>query len=287
MTLLFKPMKATTQTPDLTDITYPCLASPKLDGIRCIMADGIAWTRTMKRVPNKFIQKTLGAMDLHGLDGELMVNGDFNNVQSAVMSEAGEPDFFLYVFDDFFCTGGFTTRFASASRTVSRAHSKYVKRVPHSACHNPAELQAYWDLWESQGYEGGIVRAPNGPYKNGRSTLREGYLIKLKKWIDDECIIIDFEEGQTNQNESYIAELGQTKRSSDKSGMVASGTLGSIIAKWNGKDIKIGSGFNDEQRRKIWNNKERFIGDTVSFKYQELTKYGMPRFPIFKGVRHD
>ena len=287
MTLLFKPMKAYLKTPDLKEIVYPCIASPKLDGIRCIMADGIAWSNSMKRIPNKFIQDKLGELELHGLDGELMVDGDFENVQSAVMSIGGKPDFYLNVFDDFHYTGGFVDRHKHATEQVAKLHSNRVRLVHHTRCDNVEELQAFWEHCIKEGYEGAMVRAPMGPYKRGRSTLKEGYLLKLKVWHDDEGVVVDFTELERNANDQFTGELGQTKRSHEKAGMVAGDTLGCLVLQWNGQVIEVGSGFTEGQRREIWDNREDYIGQRITFKYQNLTKYGKPRFPIFKGVRHD
>lgn len=295
MTLLFKPMLAYSKTPPLEDITYPCIVSPKLDGIRCIMADGIAFTRSMKRVPNLFIQKELAKLQLHGLDGELMLaTGDFNNVQSAVMSVEGEPDFYLNVFDKFDMTGGFTTRFIELAAQVELIGNKRIRLVPHTSCYNEYVLNACWEAYIAQGHEGAMVRAPNGPYKRGRSTLKQGYLIKLKKWHDDEAVIIGMEEGEINANEAFTGELGQTKRSTEKHGMVPSGTLGALLVRWVGQEFKIGTGFGGgvpgkdaEVRAELWANEEQYIGKKVTFKFQELSRYGIPRFPVFLHIRKE
>ena len=45
---------------------------------------------TMKPIPNKFIQDYFKENGLHGFHGELMVDGDFNDVQSGVMRVEGE-----------------------------------------------------------------------------------------------------------------------------------------------------------------------------------------------------
>ena len=294
MTLLFRPMLAYSKTPKLSEITYPCIASPKLDGIRCIMADGIAFTRSMKRVPNLFIQRELAKLQLHGLDGELMVNGGFDKVQSAVMSVYGAPDFYLNVFDTFDHAGGFTARNAQAARVVFSKSSPLLKFVEQVVCDDETQLQYYWDLWVSQGYEGGMVRALDGPYKRGRSTLKQGYLLKLKKWEDVEAIILGCEEGETNANEAFVGELGQTKRSHESGGMVPSGTLGALRVEWQGKVFKVGSGFGQGipgrdamVRADLWNREEEIVGKKVTIKYQELTHLGIPRFPVYKGIRED
>src|SRR5688572_14503491 len=112
---MFKPMLAAT-IKDIKELTFPLLASPKLDGIRCVILNGKAVTRNLKPIPNDFIRNFLESHpELDGLDGELMLNDppapkkieieegegglDFNHVQSAVMSSDGEPDFYYAVFD--------------------------------------------------------------------------------------------------------------------------------------------------------------------------------------------
>jgi len=289
MTLLFKPMLAASQTPDLDKIEYPVLASPKLDGIRCIMADGIPFSRNMKRIPNQFIQKELMKLQQHGLDGELMLaEGDFNNVQSGVMSVTGEPKFYLNVFDNFdLDMFGFWDRYNKTKDIVEELDSPYIRMVEHTVIHSAIELQFFWSQCISEGYEGAMVRSCQGPYKRGRSTVKQGYLLKLKVWHDDEAVVIGFEELETNCNAAQTGELGQTKRSHSKEGMVPADTLGALVVHWNGVEFKIGSGFDMAMRHKIWQNQEEFKGKEVTFKYQEVSKYGKPRFPIFKSFRED
>jgi len=53
----------------------------------------------------------------------------------------------------------------------------------------------------------------------------------------------------------------------------------------DGNRFKIGSGFDMAQRDEIWRNVDFYLGQTVVYKHQGLTKYGLPRFPIYKGIR--
>jgi len=283
-----KPMLAASKTPALEDIQYPVLASPKLDGIRCLIINGVACSRNLKPIPNLFVQKELAKYHIDGLDGELMVEGDFNAVQSSIMSIHGEPDFYLNVFDKFDYGGIFVDRLAAASHMVVQARApERLRMVEHYSIRTPEELMKKWELWIKEGYEGGMVRAVQGPYKHGRSTPKQGYLIKLKKWHDDEALVIGLEEGKSNQNEATTGNLGQTERSSEASGMVLSGTLGSLRVVWNDIKFGIGTGFDAQQRQEIWDNPEKYVGQKVTFKYQELSKYDVPRFPVFKGFRYE
>src|SRR5690348_12921017 len=89
------------QTPD--EIRYPIFGSPKLDGIRATVVNGIVMSRTMKPIPNNYIQDLFGHDAMNGLDGELIV-GDpsasdvFHRTSSGVMSIEGEPDVTLWIF---------------------------------------------------------------------------------------------------------------------------------------------------------------------------------------------
>lgn len=278
MTCLFKPMLAASKTPDLTELEYPLLASPKLDGIRCILADGVPFSRNMKRIPNLYIQQQLMHLEQHGLDGELMVAGDFNDVQSGIMSVNGTPNFYLNVFDNFDLDNfGFWDRYRKTCAIVEALDSPFVQMVEHKLIQSPEELQEFWDGCLTKGYEGAMTRSLNGPYKRGRSTLKQGYLVKLKGWLDDEATIIGFEELERNEDTS-------TNR---KENMVGADTLGALVVQWRGLTFKVGSGFDMALRDKVWRSKEKYQGAMVTFKYFEVTKYGKPRFPIFKAFRTD
>jgi DNA ligase-1 len=285
----FKPMLASSEIPNLyEDVKYPCYIQPKLDGIRCLAIDGVAYSRKMKPIPNQYVQKVFKELNLHGLDGELMVHGDFNSVQSAIMSEDGEPEFYLAVYDywdsEFSCTERmniYTTKVLEINRPL------FVKRVITDIAHTPEEAERAVAKYVEQGYEGGMLRSLNGRYKQGRSTFKEGFLLKLKSFLDSEAVVIGFEEKMSNENALETDERGYAKRSSKKEGMVPANTLGSLQVDWNGVIFNIGSGFTDIQRKEIWDNKENYLGKLANFSYQELSKYGVPRFPVWRGFRSE
>ena len=280
MTCLFRPMLAASKTPELSELTYPLLASPKLDGIRCIVADGVPFSRNMKRIPNLYVQKTIMKLEQHGLDGELMVrDAPFEGVASGIMSIHGEPDFYLNMFDNFNLEHlGFWDRYKKTEQIVQDLNSPHIHLVPHELIRNAEDLQDFWEWCVHEGYEGAMVRSLNGPYKHGRSTVNQGYLVKLKLWHDDEAVVVGFEELERNDDAGV---------SNKKENMVAANTLGALIVRWCGITFKVGSGFDMATRNNIWQNKEKYKGKEVTFKYQELTTHGKPRFPIFKAFRED
>lgn len=78
---------------------FPYLASPKIDGIRFLMVNGVAVSRTFKPIRNKYIQSILSQTLSDGIDGELTVGNSFQSSTSGIMSIDGEPDFKVWLFD--------------------------------------------------------------------------------------------------------------------------------------------------------------------------------------------
>jgi DNA ligase-1 len=280
-------MLASSKIPALSELKYPVVASPKLDGIRCLIIDGEAVSRNLKPIPNQYVRECLAKLDLDGLDGELMLKeGDFNNVQSAFMSSSGKPDFYFNVFDCYTDSHlPFLSREKQAAEIVERCGSDRVRLVPQLVIESEDELQEHYSRWLAQGYEGAIVRQPASPYKFGRSTPKQQWMSKLKVFNDDEALVIGMDELMHNHNEAELDNLGYQKRSHALAGQEGGDMMGALVVSWQGKQFKIGTGFDHEQRRRMWRNKEEYIGKQVTFKYQELSKYGIPRFPVFKGVR--
>lgn len=286
MTKVIKPLLATKA--DYSKINYPVLATPKLDGIRCLMVGGVAMSRSMKPIPNDYVRKQLEG--LHGLDGELMVNGDFNAVQSGIMKKTGEPDFTYHVFDDYDSLSGYEQRVDNLSWDMADMPNRYpIKLLVPITINNEQELDAYMDKCMAEGYEGVMIRDPNGPYKFGRSTVKEGILLKIKRFHDDEGELIEITEKMTNMNALEEDELGYAKRASNKENLVPAGTAGSVTVKWNGLTFKLGfgPGWNDEFKEELWFNKEEYMGRLAKFSYQELSKDGVPRFGKLLEIRHE
>lgn len=289
--MTFQPLLSGKAPDDLTAINYPVLVSPKLDGIRCVVHNGEALTRKLKLVPNRSIQAVLGCADYEGLDGELIVGepcapDTWNNTQSGVMSRDGEPDFTFHVFDDFTDPHfDFETRLHAADARVRSFVPGFLRIVHHEFAHNVNDILRLQDKWVSRGYEGLMLRSPAGLYKFGRSTSREGILLKLKIWDDDEATVIGFVEQMKNTSEKEIDERGYSKRSKRKANQEGKGTLGALVCAWRDTEFEIGTGFDDEQRAEIWARRQSYKGAQVKFKLQGTTPDGKPRFPTYLGIR--
>ena len=199
----FKPMLSAT-VDDVTKLRYPLLASPKLDGVRAIVLNGVLVSRNLKPIPNKHVQAMFGRKELEGFDGELIM-GDptdpaaFRNTSSAAMSHDGEPNVTFHAFDLVGINDVFDKRLDAL-----RARAKKLKNVvvvPHTRIAEQL-LETLEQEWLEAGFEGVMLRDPQGLYKHGRSTFKEHGLMKLKRFEDAEATIVGFEEQMHNTNEA-------------------------------------------------------------------------------------
>lgn len=286
-----KPMRAFKLSDHQMDlIKYPCYGSPKYDGIRCIVYNGVALSNTLKPIRNLCVQRLLSPLEY--LDGELIAGWNFQETTSAIMSEAGGPNFTFYVFDSFKRPSDiYLNRIKDIEETIlqSGIQDERIKIVWPARLKTLQELQDYELYCLQRGYEGCMVRSGTGRYKFGRSTLNEEYLLKRKPVIDEEAFIIGFEEQMENQNELTYDNRGYAKRSSHQDNKTGKGTLGAFIvrsSKWGDFKIGTGLGLTDDLRRAIWNNQHQYLGRILTFKYQEYGTKDKPRQPIFLRFRH-
>lgn len=280
----YRPLLASAA--DLDKLPFPRLASPKLDGIRCIVIDGVALSRSLKPIPNAHIQACIGRPEYNGLDGELIV-GDptsptcYRDSNSGVMSHDGEPDFTFHVFDRINSDDPFEVRLMS----LFSLDLPYVSVVPHFVVSSMEELDEREAQWLELGYEGVMLRDPGGRYKHGRSTAKEGILLKVKRFTDAEYEVVGFEERMHNANEAKRNALGHIERSSHKENKVGRGDLGALVLKHPNGTFTCGTGFTDADRAEIWANQGQYLGRLAKVKSFEIGVKDLPRFPVWLGWR--
>lgn len=112
----------------------------------------------------------------------------------------------------------------------------------------------------------GLMINTDAPY---RRTRHKG-ILKVKRFYTMDLPIIRCEEG--------------TGR--------LSGTLGAFVLKYKENEVKVGSGFTDEQREQFWNNRDDMEGLLCEVKYKEISQdkgTGLEslQFPVFVGIRTD
>lgn len=293
---VFKPMLAAkVDDAGLATLPYPLWGSAKLDGVRMSVHAGpdkpIAQSRSMTPFPNQRLQLQFGREELLGYDGELCVGNltDKNlcdNTRAETSTIHGPCTATFHVFDRHDVDMEYANRYAR----IYDYPDLRVFRHEQVLLNNADDVLDYEARQVEAGYEGIIIRRPDGRYKQNRSTLREALLLKVKRYEDAEAIVIGFEELMHNANEATTSNTGHTKRATFQENLVPMDTLGALIVRGiNGtfKDVvfNIGTGFTAAQRKAIWLNRERVLGKICTYKYFPIGVKDKPRHPVFKCFR--
>ncbi|PSM52329.1 DNA ligase [Campylobacter blaseri] len=231
--------------------------SEKLDGVRA------RWNgkELVSRNGNKFSAPKDFIKDFpsFSLDGELFTKrGDFANISSItsqLIPHNGWSEIKFYIFDIPDLNESFDIKYKKMQE-ISK-NSKNIVFIEQKIVKNNEEVFEFLDEVVSKGGEGVVVREPSLIYENARSNR----ILKLKKFKDSECKVVAINKG----NGKYKDKMGSI-----------------TCEKEDGVRFKIGTGFNDEIRE----NPPK-IGDIITYKYQNLTKKGIPRFAVFLRIRDE
>jgi DNA ligase-1 len=283
----FKPMLASPA--DFDSLVFPKLISPKLDGVRAVVIDGVVYGRSLKPIRNQQVQELFGRREFNGLDGELIV-GDptgadvFRTTSSVVNSVDKTGDIFFHVFDDITEPDKpFMHRLDTGLGKVAGDQMLWVDQVQVDFL---SDMESWEECYLAQGYEGAMLRDPNATYKFGRSTAKEQILLKVKRFTDSDAVVIGFQELMHNGNEAKINELGLTERSSHKENKHGMGILGALVCQDpHGIQFNIGTGFTQADREQIWQEREQLLHKTVKYKSFHIGVKEAPRHPVFLGFR--
>lgn len=257
---------------------------PKLDGVRCIAivknGNAILHSRNGKVIGDNYLETIVA--DLERLvregyipknvvfDGELM-GSDFTATVSQIHKKNKKADVsthFYHIFDwmhyedwiskdpSFNCL---ETREKLEDMCLD-SKGNYLRVVKRDVV--PVDqIKKQHDIYVSEGYEGVMIKLLDSKYKFGRGHN----VMKLKSFYDIDLEVVSFLEGEGKYENS----------------------LGSIVVKHKDVLINVGSGFSDEDRRHIWENRSQFRGMIAEIRYQEETPDGSLRFPTFRGWRPD
>lgn len=299
-----KPMKAPQESmpPLEKHFRLPLFMSTKYDGMRAIVPPEVGAPRTnsLKEIVNVATRDFFSDPCVYGFDFEMIVGPpnaeDVFNVTSGMLRRIqGDPKAVAYVFD--LCdipTVPFNERLHILQDRVRALPPEYAERVvlvEHKLVHSYADAIAFSEQKISEGYEGGMGRAPKSLYKYGRATLREGTSFKWKPLEDSEAIITEVHEKMHNANEAVINEMGLMARSSHRENLVPAGTLGkfSVTDIYSGVSFDIGvfKGFNAAQKQEMWDDRENMIGKIVKYKFVPVGVVDKPRLPRVVGFRDE
>jgi DNA ligase-1 len=233
--------------------------SEKLDGVRAYW-DGkqlLSRQGNLYHTPAWFIE----GLPAVPLDGELWIDRKKFQRTVSIVRRQDKNDLWnevkFLVFDAPAASGGFEERLDFLKDALTKGAAKFAQLHAHERCKNLDALRAELARIESLGGEGLMLRQPGSKYVAGRSTT----LLKVKTFHDAEAIVVGHQAG-----------AGRHK-----------GRMGALlVCLVDGTDFAIGTGFSDREREN-----PPPVGATVTFRYQELSDTGVPRFPSWVGVRLD
>lgn len=283
--MIKKPMKGEQIEADqFHRIKFPVYGSRKIDGFRCVLGPQPLSSR-LAPFRNPFVQSELsGLLTDSLLDGEIVVGsrkgkGVLQRTSSGVTNSAGEPDFTFWAFDTPQAGYSFFERILMTQRKVIQLGHPRIRFLKQKLIGDISELEEYIEQSLSLGYEGIVIKDPEGDYKEGKSSIRQGLQMKIKPFVDAEARITGWYEEMHNTNEQVKDATGKSKRSSAKDGKVPKGRLGGFILEG---DIRVGGGFTERQRIELWKIRETLRGKLVKYKKQKVGEKDKPRHTSFE-----
>ena len=255
-------------------IKYPAWVQPKLNGHRCLgmVENGVAalWSRTRKPITScPHIIKELEEMfptGKHSVDGELYNHAykdNFEELASLIRQEVPaknctEVQYHLY---DYPSDKGFTDRLdglLNAFKPFGDNHFKYLKLTESVLALNETDMHTYFEGFLKAGYEGAMARNTGGEYQGKRSYN----LQKIKEFQDAEFKIVGIEEGRGGYAGCgiFICHAPTAPKGDD-----------TFTVKMRGPKERLMDFLNDPS---LWQGKELVV------KYQYISKYGIPIFPV-------
>ncbi len=233
--------------------------SEKLDGVRAFW-DGkqfISRQGNLYHAPDWFVE---GLPDTP-LDGELWLDRKKFQRTVSIVRRQDKSDHWkeirFLIFDAPAVNDPFEQRVQAIRDLLAGLRSNYARAHEHILCKSLDHLKEELARVEALGGEGLMLREPGSLYVAGRSST----LLKVKTFHDAEATVIGHQEG-----------AGKHK-----------GRLGALQVRLaDGTEFAVGTGFSDRERAN-----PPAIGSVITFRYQELSEAGVPRFPSYVGIRHD
>lgn len=300
---------------DENKLQFPVIAQPKIDGVRGLNMHGGLTGRSLKLFKNRHTTHFYSQDFFKGFDGEFAAAEETHPdlcrlTTSALGTIAGEPFTLWWLFDyvaEHTIDLPYWDRRIALEKRVAELQScvhyvpwaGHLRVVPSKLIANMADLVDFDAENLEKGFEGTIIRDPYGKHKQGRSTVREGGLLRIKRFIESEAIVKKLVEGESNQNEAQTNELGLQFRSSHQENMVPNGLIGSMeciacqtvtdggrVVIEEGQVIAVSPGNMDHATRKhLFENPHLILEHRIKFKFFPKGIKDKPRFPTYVTIR--
>ena len=236
------------------------LVSEKLDGVRGIW-DG----QTLRFRSGRTINAPawfLDGLPKRPLDGELwMGRGTFERLSGIVRREVSDDAEWRQVRYMIFelpgAPGTFAQRAEQIREAVKQANVPWLREIEQFRVVDRDSLKKRMKEVVKAGGEGLMLHRADAPYETGRSDT----LLKMKPWEDAEAVVIGHLPGKGK----HAGQMGALR-----------------VRAEDGREFSLGNGFTDRVR-----SDPPPVGTTVTYRYHDLTRSGLPRFASFLRVRLD
>lgn len=247
----------------------------KLDGFRG-MSNGVdIYSRSRKSFTGKvphlipYIKEIKDELGVEWLDGELFSDEiTFNEIQSIMLKKpstmtAEDIEAAKTIKFNLFDYMSNEPQMTRTRKLMDIKGNDFVKVVESLIIQgndiNENNIQKLHNEAVERGSEGIMIRFPNEPYHHKRTNT----LLKWKMFSDCEATIVD-----------VVPEKNDKTK------------LGAMVMEIDGKRFNARPAMTDKEKAKIFANKKYYIGKIGVVKYQNLdATTGIPRFPVFKGLR--
>jgi len=278
------PMLAHPYTKRSHNIKWPCYVQPKIDGVRCTLTIKNGKVKMFTRKGKEFtpmpslVESILEwqehAKSLPNFNEDLYLDGELYSDTLTFQELAGTlrrhknteevlDQIYFVVFDSFQLDWDtpYLARKAILEEQFEHFNDPFLKLIETTEVIDEAEMKERHQKYIQQGYEGTIIRNKDAFYK---LKHRSPDLQKYKDFIDAEFTIINFKDGEGTEEGCVIWECETS----------------------NGKRFFVRPKGTRESRQTLFNEGNKYLGEQLTVRYQELTDDGIPRFPVGISVRN-
>lgn len=248
---------------------------------------GKALSKSLKPIANLHIREFIERVCPERLDGEIisgppnLSQETYNNTFRAVSTIKGEPEFKLYVFDYADENSGTTEERLKTLAAITKDLPNVVL-VEQVVVNSMQEVEDLYQKFLEEGYEGMILRSPDGRYKYGRCTAKERTQVKLKPEEDFDAEVLDLYEAMHNGNEAVTNALGEPERSTHAENLTGKDMLGGLVVKdlETGVLTRVAAGkMKHEERVRVW---KEYLADPKGFVKDKYIKYRSMTYGVLK-----
>ena len=255
------------------DITFPCYAQRKLDGVRCVAISGKGlFSRNGKAMSSHLTAIASEVNSLPAgtiLDGELYADkGDLSFQEIVGLAKKGTlkagdavkvSKMYLCVYDTI--RDGTNKDRKKWLETLFETNTfVHLRLLPTAVCNSEEDAKYLHSKYVEEGYEGLILRNVKGEYKIGH---RSKDLQKYKEFLDAEFPIVGFKMGDGLEKGCVIWTCRTEK----------------------GAEFDCRPRGTREERTALFRDGASYIGKPLTVRFQEWTDDMIPRFPVGISIR--